>query len=137
MRRSPRSCEVWTSKQCQPVNKIVCPNTGDPRLVSEATVLEQRISLRLDVSNLSELLNEAAERMERCYGPPLDARDKQRVDVLVGRVEEALGCLVGWDGDERDTLVDRLEPDDFGAERRIGATDINAISLSALGVCPT
>ena len=109
----------------------------DSRLVSEAAVLEQRICLGLDVANLSELLDEAAEGVERRDGPSLDARDEQRVDVLVGRVEESLRSLVGWDGHERDALVDRLEPDDFRAERRIGATDVDAISLSALGVCPT
>ena len=56
--------------------KAVCPYTGYARLVSEAAVLEQRIGLCLDVSNLSELLNETAERVERRDGPPLDARNK-------------------------------------------------------------
>lgn len=107
---------------------------GNSRFIGEAAVLKQRICLCFNVANLSELLDETTEWVERCDRPPLNARDKQRVDVLVGRVEEALRRLVSWDSNERDTLVDRLEPDDFGSERRVSATDVNAVSLSSLGV---
>ena len=48
----------------------------------------------------------------------LDASNKEFVGICIGVLDEVLGRLFCWDGDERDTLISWFEPNDLGAFNR-------------------
>lgn len=51
--------------------------------------------------------------MERRDRPSLDACDKDAVGIVLVLLYEISRGLFGWDGDERDALIGRLEPNDL------------------------
>ena len=84
-------------------------------LGGEIAVLEEGTGLDLDVTNRTKLFDQGTERMEGANGMTLDASDEQLVDVGFRVLDEIRGCLFGRNGNKRDTLVRRLEPNDLRA----------------------
>ncbi len=51
--------------------------------------------------------------MQRCNGPSLNAGNEDPVGVVLVVFDEIARRLLGWYGDQRHTLVGRLEPYNF------------------------
>jgi hypothetical protein len=84
-------------------------------LGGEIAIFEEGTGLDLDVTNGAKLFDQGTERMEGANRMTLDAGDEQLVDIGFRVLNEIRGCLFGRNGDERDTLVRGLEPNDLGA----------------------
>lgn len=66
----------------------------------------------------------------------LDTSNEQSISITLRVLDEIGRRLFSWDGDERDTLVGGLEPDDLGAFDDLGTLFLAmiAFTLAALSL---
>jgi hypothetical protein len=113
----------------------------------EVAILEECARFNFDVTDWAEFLDKGTKRMERADRLPtkvvssilasgragtymtFDTRNKELVSVGFGVLNKVGRCLFSRDGNKRNTLVGRLEPNNLGSFNGSTARLLSAITF--------